>query len=298
MRVTSSAYSATLNTQIQTLLTRQVRLQGQASSGQRITSPSDDPAAMGRVLNLQAEQGRVQQYYRNAQQATNISDASVAGVTALKTLSDRAGEIGALTGGTTSKDAMQAYAVEVNQLMEQALQSANGKLDGSYLFGGTKSDAAPFTATRDGSGQITTAAYGGAATGAAIAVDNGTEISPYTTGADNANFSKFINTLGKLRDALSSGDANAVAAMRGDLAKSETDLVNTVGGLGATQTRLDTAAASNSTQFNRLENAISADADADLPSTIIKLTQAQTAYQTSLQTGAKILGHSLLDYIN
>ncbi len=297
MRVTSSAYYDNLTSQLQAQLGRQTHLQGQVSSGQRITNPEDDPAAMGRVLNAQADQGLVQQYYRNAQRALSINEASSAGVSALKDLSDRAGEIGAMTSGTTGKDAMQAYAKEVNQLMEQALQGANGKLDDSYLFGGTKSDSAPFAATREAAGQITTVAYQGAAGGASIAVDGGTEISPYTSGSDNGNFATFINNLGKLRDALNSGDASAVQAARGDLNTSETDLVNTVGDLGAVNTRLTAASSASAARFTNLQGQISTDADADLPSTIIKLNQAQTAYQASLQTGAKILSHSLLDYI-
>ena len=181
--------------------------------------------------------------------------------------------------------------------MEQALQGANGKLDDSYLFGGTKSDRAPFGAARDAAGQITTVAYQGAASGASVAVDGGMQISPYTSGSDNGKFATFINTLGKLRDALKAGDANAVQAVRADLNNSETDLVNTVGNLGAVNTRLTAASSASETRFMNLQGQISTDADTDLPSTIIKLNQAQTAYQASLQTGAKILSHSLLDYI-
>ncbi len=298
MRVTSSAYSASLNAQIQTLAARQVRLQSEASSGQRITNPEDDPAAMGRVLNSQAEQGRVQQYYRNSQQALDVNQASYSAVSSIKDLSDRAGEIAAMTSGTSSTESMSAYAQEVNQLMEQAVQSGNSKLDTSYLLAGTKSDTPPFTATRDASGQITGVSYQGASTSAQVAVDSGTTISPSTDGTDNANLATFINTLGKLRDALASGDSNAVQGVQGDLSTSEDHLLNTLGTLGAVQTRLEAASTANSSRFTDLQSQISADADADLPSTIIKLTQAQTAYQTSLQTGAKILNQSLLNYIN
>lgn len=297
MRVTSSAYYDTLSNQLQTQLGRQTRLQNQVSSGQRITNPGDDPAAMGRVLNAQADQGLVQQYYQNAQRGLTINEAGSAGVSALKDLSDRAGEIAALTSGTTGSVGMKAYATEVNQLMEQALQGANGKLDGAYLFGGTRSDAAPFTAARDAAGNISTVSYQGAAGGAAIAVDGGAQVSPYTGGSDNANFATFINNLGKLRDALNSGDANAAQAVRTDLSTSEANLVNTVGTLGAMNSRLTAAAAASSSRFDNLQSQISNDTAADLPSTIIKLNQAQTAYQAALQTGAKVLSHSLLDYI-
>ena len=74
-------------------------------------------------------------------------------------------------------------------------------------------------------------------------------------------------------------------------------MIDTIGNLGAVQTRLQAASAANSSRFTNLENLISADADADLPQTIIQLNKTQSAYQAALQTGAKIMGQSLLDYV-
>jgi len=42
---------------------------------------------------------------------------------------------------------------------------------------------------------------------------------------------------------------------------------------------------------------VSGEVDADMPSTIVALNQAQTAYQAALQSSAKIMKISLLDYI-
>ena len=297
MRVTSNAFSASLNTQLQSLEARQVRLQNEAASGQRITDPSDDPAATGRVLNAEAEKSRLQQLNDNAGRALDINQSSYSALQSVKDLSDRAGEIASLSSGTSSPDSLKAYATEVNQLMEQALSAGNSKLDTGYLFGGTKTDTAPFTATRDASGQITAAAYQGAAAGAQLSVDAGTQVSPYTTGADNQGMAQFINTLAKLRDALNSGDTSAVQAVRPALSSADDHILNTLGTLGAVQTRLDAATTNNSARFSSLETQISADADADLPTTLIQFNKAQTAYQTALQTGAKIMGQSLLDYV-
>jgi flagellar hook-associated protein 3 FlgL len=42
---------------------------------------------------------------------------------------------------------------------------------------------------------------------------------------------------------------------------------------------------------------ISSEADVDLPTTVVKLSQTQTAYQAALASAAKIMSISLLDYI-
>ena len=297
MRVTSNTNSTALISQLQLLTSRQTQLQNQAATGQRITNPEDDPAAMGRVLNAENEKSSVQQYNNNATQALNISQASYSGLDSLKDLSDRAGEIAAMTGGTTDAASMKAYSVEVNQLMEQAVSESNSQLNGSYLFSGTKTDTAPLAVTRDATGQITGTTYQGAASGASVSVDSGTKISPYTSGADNQGISTFINTLATLRDALASGNATSVQATTTALTSSSNQLVDTIGSIGAVQTRLEAAGTANTTRFTSLQSQISADTSADLPTTIIQLNRAQSAYQAALQTGAKIMGQSLLDYL-
>ena len=297
MRVTSNASSGALINQLQVLTALQQKYQNQAATGQRITNPEDDPAAMGRVLSAQAEKSAVQQFNSNTNRALDINQSSYSGFSGLKDISDRMGEIAAMAGGTTDPASMQAYSVEVNQLMEQALQTGNSQLNGSYLYGGTKTDTAPIAATRDASGQITGTTYQGAASGASMAIDAGTTISPFTSGTDNQGISQFINTMAKVRDALASGNASAVQAAQPALTTSGNQLVDTIGNLGAVQTRIQAASTADTSRFSSLETQISADADADLPTTIIQLNKTQSAYQAALQTGAKIMGQSLLDYL-
>ena len=47
-----------------------------------------------------------------------------------------------------------------------------------------------------------------------------------------------------------------------------------------------------------LQGQISQQADADLAQTLVHLTQTQNAYQVALQSGAKLLSNSLLDYLH
>ena len=46
-----------------------------------------------------------------------------------------------------------------------------------------------------------------------------------------------------------------------------------------------------------LETLVSNEASVDLPTTIVKLNQTQTAYQAALSSAAKVMNLSLLDYI-
>jgi flagellar hook-associated protein 3 FlgL len=297
MRVPSSTFSDSVAIQLQKLFARQTILQSQIATGQRITNAADDPTALARVLNLESQQQEIQQFVRNEGRAMQISQASFGGLSGLKTISDRAGELGILGAGVTSSDSYQAYSAELNQMIEEAVQTANTRLGGEYLFGGTKTDTPPFEATRDASGNITSVTYNGAAAGAQIQTSEGTLISPYTNGTTNQQLGDFINNLVALRDALTNQDPGAVQAAADNLHGSEDNLLVAISGVGAIQTRLEADSTQNSARFTDLEKLISQDADADLAQTVVKFQQAQTAYQAALQSGAQVMHLSLLDYL-
>ena len=297
MRIPNFSQSDSLITQLQKLLGKQTSLQSQISTGQRITKASDDPDAMARVLKLQADQQQVQQWSRNGDRALGVSQASYSALKSLKSASDRAGEIAVLGVGINSGDSYDARASEVDSLIEQAVQTANSRQTGDHLFGGTKTDAPPFTVTRDGSGKITGVTYAGAATAAQIRISDSATITAQTDGATNQKLGTFINNMVALRDALQAHDGAAVKAVQPALHTSESDLIGTMSDLGATQTRLESAQQANEGRFAELEGLTSADTDADIAQTIIRLTQAQATYQAALQSGAQLLQHSLLDYL-
>ncbi len=297
MRIPTNHFSTSLVSQLQDLTGRQSKLQRQVATGQRITDPSDDPAAIARVLRLQGEKREIQQFSRNHDRALNVSQSSFSALKQLKETSDRAGEIAVLGVGTSGVDALGAYAKEADQMIEQALQTANTKYSGEHLFGGTRSDLTPFAATRDATGKITAIAYNGAAAGAEIRISEGAKLSPFTTGAENQKLADFMNNLVNLRDALETGTGAAVQATRPALEASEDDFLVTMSGVGAKQTRLEADRMQNESRFEELDRLSAAETDVDLPSTVVQLTQAQTAYQAALQSGSRILSMSLLDYI-
>src|SRR5512145_2829612 len=125
MRVTANAYTNSLTEQLNALASRQSRLQTQAATGQRIRLPEDDPAAMRRVLDLEAEAGSVERYQTNITRQKEISTATYGALKSLKTISDRAGEIATLADGLKSPEELAAYASEVAQLVKQAVGVAN-----------------------------------------------------------------------------------------------------------------------------------------------------------------------------
>ena len=283
--------------QIQQLMGDQAKLQLQVSSGRRITQPEDDPAAVGRVLNLQTEQRQLAQYASNASRALTLSQSSYSGLQGLKKVSDRAGELATLGTGALSTDAMRTYGNEVEQMLEQALQLANSRSGGDYLYGGTAVDAAPFVATRDADGKILSISYEGNTDQASIPLSEATSVTPSTSGATNVGMGEFLTNLITLRDGLASSDIAAVRAAQPNLYASENLIISAMADSGGMQTRIEAAQVQQQDRVMSLEGLISTESSVDLPTTIVKLNQAQTAYQAALSSAAKIMNLSLLDYI-
>ena len=297
MRIASNTVQDNIVRQIQTLGGQTSKLQTQVATGQRIDSADDDPAAAGRVLSQQSELRRVEQYSLNATRALEISQASFSGLNSLKDVSDRATEIATLGRSPSSPEALNAYATEVNQMIEQLMQVGNSRLGNDYIFAGTAVDTPPFTATRDANGDVTAATYAGNTTQAGIPLSEVASVTPFTNPATNQGIGDMVNQLVALRDALKAADGDAIATSQSDLLSSEDLLVSALADNGAVQLRIEVQKNQQQTRGDNLVALVSSETAADLPDSIVRLNQSQTAYQAALQSAASIMRISLLDYI-
>jgi flagellar hook-associated protein 3 FlgL len=297
MRLSNSSTAATLLDQLQRLSSRQADLQRQVATGQRIRQPGDDPAAAARVVAARMESGAIAQFARNASAALEYSKTSYGGLEQLKKVSDRASELAVLGEGSLDPDAMRAYAAEANQLLEQAAGLGNTRFGNDYVFSGTAVSTQPFALTRDASGVISTVAYAGDSGRLTVPLSESSGIQPVPDAATNSGLADMLNRLVALRDALSSGDAAAVRAVRPGLEDSENLLVGALSEHGAVQLRIEVARVQQKSRADELERQISSEADADITESIVQLNQTTQAYEAALSSSASILKLSLLDYL-
>jgi flagellar hook-associated protein 3 FlgL len=253
MRVTANTFPNSLVDQLNQLALRQNRLQNQATTGQRIESPEDDPAAMRRVLDLQTESKSLDQYRNNMATLGDQANTSFVSIKALKKISDRASEITVLADGTKSPAELKVYSAQITQLIQEAVQLTNSRYRGDYLFGGTKSDQPPFVATLSASGQVTAVAYQGNSSVAESEIGPGVTLSAATPGAntsgsgprgliaDSRTGADLFNHLISLQDNLQAGNTAAIAATdRPQLALDEENFIFHVGTNGSVRTRFQT----------------------------------------------------------
>lgn len=297
MRIATTTASENIIRQIEQINTQQTRLQSQVASGLRLTQLEDDPAAAGRVLTLNTERRAIDQFGNNANRALEISQSTFSSLMQIKKISDRATELGTLGAGTQSSDQTNAYASELDQLLEQAVQQANSRLRNDYTFAGSAVDTPPYTVTRDVNNKITGVAYVGNATQIQIPLSDTASVAPGADSTTTGGIRDFLNGLVAMRDALAAGNNTAVTAAQTGLIATEDVFVASLAQQGAIDMRIEVNQAQQKDRLQNLQQLISTEVDADMPTTIVRLNQAQLAYQASLQSSANIMRISLLDYI-
>lgn len=307
MRVTDNTYPETLLSHLHRINSQMNTLREQAATGQRITRVSEDSAASNRILDMQEEKGKIAQFSKNAARAQNINSTTISQLQNFIDISDRVNELAVLANDLQGPEGLKAYAAELDALIQHAARVANSKYNGEYIFGGTASGSEPFTVNEgadgkvqdpDGAGAGLAVNYVGASEGPEFHLSESGKFSPFTDGTTNQKLGDFINRMVALRDAMESGNANAVTdAIREGLQSSEDDLIFSLSRQGSVQLRIEFDVNLNEQRFTDLEENISAEADVDLSQTILRLTQIQSAYQATLQSAGRVLNSSLMDYI-
>ena len=158
------------------------KLQEQASTGSRINRVSDDPAAAYRVLGLNTNEKSLKNYINNLSEVASILEFSS---TILDNITSGLVEIQIrltqITSGIYDEAARKRTAEGIDDILEQIVSLANTQHMDQYLFGGTNTSSAPYTAERT-NGKITRVTYQGSLENRDIEVAPGVESSAFYIG--------------------------------------------------------------------------------------------------------------------
>ncbi len=303
-------YPQQLLGQLGKLSEQQQKLQNQVSTGLRVQEASDDPAAARKLIVWQADKAAIAQYRSNIESQKDLATTNDGLIRSLKKLSDRASELAIRADDVDSKSDLKTSAEEVDGLIEQALSLANTRFNGKYVLAGTATDTIPFEATRDESGRITGVIFNGNSNITSIEASPGNYISAQWVGANDGaggqpgifqDSTEDVDVFGDLialRDHLIEGDVESI--QQSDIQKLEAvedHFIRFAGLNGSLHARMETQIATLNSQELALTGMISREGDADIAETIVRLNEVQYAYQAALQSGAKIMDRSLMDYL-
>ncbi|MBL4938011.1 flagellar hook-associated protein FlgL [Clostridium sp. YIM B02515] len=323
MRVTNKMLSNSFLTDMRSNLENMQTLQQQMTSGKEIRKPSDDPARVARAMQLHTDINANNQYKTNINDTINWLDTTDAALGQAGNVLQKVREL-LVSAGNAAYGSSERTSIkdEINQRIDQFAQIMNTNFDGSYIFGGSRASDKPMSTKK--AGNNTELQYDNAAD--SLGNPNPTEIAkldkklfveisqgvtmdynvtsgeivqfrPENTTDDKADnlidlFKNIVNHLDNAADTskLSNGDLSDVTDAINNLLKVRSQV-------GAKQNRMDSAKDKNEDETANLTSILSRTEDIDITEKTMQYATLQTVYMASLQTSAKVLQPTLLDYL-
>ncbi|MDR0268716.1 flagellar hook-associated protein FlgL [Paenibacillus sp.] len=298
MRITQSMMSGSMMGHLQTNYQRLDKSQEQLMTQRRLNRPSDDPVGVASALKYRAEISSTTQFSENAEDADSWMKFSDTVMTEATQIVQRLSEL-AVQGGTDTvpEDARKNIAQEVDQLYKQLVSLGNSQFKGKYMFNGERVNEEPYPADPANAVPPYSLDQGqfNYQIGAGIYVGVNTNGDKIFGAAGDPN--GLFKVVDDFKNALLGDSTTGIQAAIPALQKSLENIITAQAEVGGKQNRLEFT-------LNRLEdlnlNYTSLQSkleDVDMPSVISDLKTAESIYQASLDTMARIIRPSLMDFL-
>lgn len=284
------------------------KLTEQASSGNQILVPSDNPSGTVSVMAGNAQGAQLSAYLSNITDVSNTLNSSVSTLSSVVSGLQQAAQIASEgANSTTTSTAYEPLAKQVDGLINQVLGLANTQINGRYLFSGTATSTKPFTvSSTNAAGLPQTIAYGGATDAGQTVVGTGQTVNTTYNGSQvlQSGVGDVFQALTGLRDLLrnttslsSTQQQLALSQQIGVLNNAQTAVQNTEGkqaadlqNLSALQTQVTNLQTATKQQVSSVQNA-------DMPTVLLHLAAEQNAYQVTLAAAGRIFDQNLLTFL-
>jgi flagellar hook-associated protein 3 FlgL len=289
MRVTESVKFANITDQIGQLRERYVKAAQQSSSGKRVSAPSDDPVAAAENARVLASLSQTESYRETIRFAKGDLELAESSLDSAGQVMQRAMEL-ALTGSnsSTAGNQFQALAVEAKQLVDAMIAIGNTKGSQGYVFGGTRSEDAPFD---------NTGAYFGNDGERRVSIDGGPPTTVTVSGSNAfapPSGRNVMQDLSDLAGALERGDSIAVRSLLGALGDSHDQIVQERAHTGVMLDRLSLTDSFLAQAGLNLTERASVLTDADAIESLSTLSRLETVLQQTVAVNQKLLQTSAL----
>lgn len=294
MRVNPDRTASLLDALARTQREQDVALQ-QLSTGRRVNTPSDDPAAAAILVTNRVQTAHADQFLRSISSIQAELQTADSALSSVVTALNRAIVLGVQGANGTLTDAnRQSAAQEVQGLQQQILSLANLNFQGRFVFAGTASTTAAYVldATRPSGVR-----YVGNSGVNSVAIGEALQMQVNVPGSQvfSSSSADVFQALNGLVTALQNNagiDAAVVAVRRAfdHVGAQRVFYGNAVSQLEDQHNFLNT----EKLQFAQQENDIGG---ADLAETISRMIKAESAHNATLQASARFGQTSLFDYL-
>jgi flagellar hook-associated protein 3 FlgL len=294
IRVDPDIYSLILNG-LQTDAQQEDQALQQVSSGQKLNSLSDNPAAVASLVNLRMQSSSDTQYLQNISSLTgslNVADSALSSVVEALTTAQTLGVEGG--GGTVNTQNQQALAQQVQGIQQEILGLANTSYDGQYLFSGTATTTQPYVADASAASGVT---YKGNDHSNSVEISEG-QAMPTSLPGSQLFSNATANVFQSLQDLYTALNTNT------NIVGATTEVQNALTYVSTQQTfygnsvdRLNNAQTFLTQEQTQLTESESNTLDADMATAVTDLTQTQATQQALVEAGAQISQLNLFDYL-
>ncbi len=288
----------------------QVKTLEQISSGKRLLTPSESPAAYVRALGISQASADNAQYAANRQSATSSLGMLEGTLKNVTNLVQNAQELAVYAGnGTLNNSERTAIATELRGNLDELLSLANSTdANGQYLFSGFQGSTKPFADTGsevqyfgdDGMRLVQ------ASVSRQLAVnESGREVFgriPASAGGYQSLFKTLSDLIGALETpVVTAADktvlANSLNSAQSNLSSSLDNVLRARSDVGTRMNEVDTLNASGDDLNIQYKQQLSELQDVDYAKAISSLTQQQAYLEATQKAYLKVQGLSLFNYI-
>lgn len=269
---------------------RLATLQQQLSSGFTINRPSDDPGGTVTVMQARSTIAEIEQFRTNALLGEDWLRATESVLNEVSDALSRLRELAIRGAGDTLPDGSR-YAVgqEIEGIVDHLLSLANTRHAGRYLFAGHHTRTEPMSLEGD---EIVYAGDDGA-----LEYEVGPGIRLTVNVAGDRVFMDMLDTGLSVGDAVREGNNEEIDGLLEEIDAAEDEVLAVRAQLGGRINRLELSQRRLEETELSMTRLISHTRDADMAELLMRLANAEQAYQVSLATGARILPPTLLDYL-
>lgn len=290
MRVTESIRYDLINRRLSGLQSSYLETANQATTGQRINTPSEDPVAAAEASRIRSGLSNVEARQSNLAMVQGDVASAESTLSQIGEVLQRVGEL-AMTGSndTYSAEDRKALSLEVGELTKQVISLANTQGSRGYLFSGTLTS----TATLDETGQ-----FQANDAEQLLDVGSGEPVAINVSGARAFTAVGGRDVIGTLRDlsnALESNDSAAVRGMLDEVQASHDQVQRERSRAGMLLNRLEMSSTILEQTQLSLQKRKSVVVDADMATTLSRFTQLESAVSNSIAVGKQLLSISMVD---
>lgn len=273
--------------------------QDRLSTGLRVNRPSDDPIAARSAIDIRTQIQQNEQFIANVADALPFITQSGSTLQRMVSIIQRVRELTVQAASTTTgPEQLDQIAIEINQLLEASVVAANQKVSGRSLFAGTATLSDAFTVTRPVD-EITAVAFAGNANNIEIAVSQGVRVTINEPG-DRAfqGMQDIFQLLIDIRDdmrAVNQGNLQTLRLTELDTALEQ--VLQSGARLGALENRIERVTFDKEDFVLALQELLSNKIDADFADTVVNLNVLSNALSAALNSAARVIQPSLLDFV-